>query len=187
MNWLSSGPFTVFDLETTGFSAVRDRIIEIGAVRVELDGSVSRFQTLVNPGVPIPPRLTALTGIDDAMVADAPKFKEAGFKFMDFARKSRLVAHNARFDLSFMQESLARCGMELIQGGAYDSIPIFRRAYPGLSSYSIEFLRSKFPVPDNFPGQPHRAAYDADVTFSLFTMAMNILCGDPRHAESAGN
>ena len=108
MNWLSSGPFTVFDLETTGFSAVRDRIIEIGAVRVELDGSVSRFQTLVNPGVPIPPRLTALTGIDDAMVADAPKFREAGFKFMDFARRSRLVAHNARFDLRFLRADQVR-------------------------------------------------------------------------------
>ena len=55
--------------------------------------------------------------------------------------------------------------------------------YPGLSSYSLEFLRSKFPVPDNFPGQPHRAAYDADVTFSLFSMAMNILCGNPSQNE----
>ena len=61
------------------------------------------------------------------------------------------------------------------------------RLRAGLSSYSLEFLRSKFPVPDNFPGQPHRAAYDADVTFSLFSMAMNILCGDPRQDESAGN
>jgi len=183
MNWQDSGPFTVFDLETTGLSPVRDRIIEIGAVRVELDGSVSRFQTLVNPGVPIHPRITAITGIDDDMVADAPRFREAGFKFMDFARKSRLVAHNARFDLSFMQESLARSGMELIQGGAYDSIPIFRRAYPGLSSYSLEFLRNTFPVPDNFPGQPHRAAYDADVTFWLFSMAMNILTAGDASAE----
>ena len=82
MNWHDSGPFTVFDLETTGLSPVRDRIIEIGAVRVEIDGSVSRFQTLVNPGVPIPPRLTALTGIDDDMVADAPRFREAGFRFI---------------------------------------------------------------------------------------------------------
>ena len=65
MNWYDSGPFTVFDLETPGLSPVRDRIIEIGAVRVELDGSVSRFQTLVNPGVPIHPRITAITGIDD--------------------------------------------------------------------------------------------------------------------------
>ena len=129
MNWLSSGPFTVFDLETTGFSAVRDRIIEIGAVRVELDGSVSRFQTLVNPGVPIPPRLTALTGIDDAMVADSPKFREAGFKFMDFARKSRLVAHNARFDEGCLKAAFGVYQMDYPDYVFHDTLSASRRYF----------------------------------------------------------
>lgn len=175
-NWLSAGPFTVFDLETTGMSPTRDRIIEIGAVRIELDGSVDRFETLVNPRVPIPARLTAVHGISDDMVSDAPDFTDAGYRFLDFIKGSKLVAHNARFDLAFLQESLARCGLPLVAGGAYDSIVVIRQAYPGRASYSLQALRAAFPLPNDFAGRPHRSAYDAECTFHLFRMSMDRLC-----------
>lgn len=181
MDWRLSGPFAFFDLETTGMSPTRDRILEIGAVRLDKDGSISRFSSLVNPRIPVPERITSVTGITNEMIADAPSFHDVGFKFLEFCRGCRMVAHNARFDLAFMQESLARHGMPLLPNGAYDSIPIIRRAYPGLSSYSMQSLMAQLPVCCQITddGSAHRAAYDAEALFVLFRMSMNILCGTP--------
>ena len=174
--WHSMGPFTVFDLETTGMSPVRDRIVEIGAVRVDRDGLLSRFETLVNPGIPIPYQVSRVHGINDDMVADAPKFTDAGYRFLEFARGSKLVAHNARFDLAFLQESLARTGLPVWKSGAYDSIVLIRKAYPGLSSYSLQFLRQALGLGEELDeARPHRAGYDAELTMEAFSMAMKTL------------
>lgn len=174
--WHRLGPFTVFDLETTGMSAVRDRIVEIGAVRVEIDGTLSRFETLVNPGIPIPYQVTRVHGIDDDMVADAPKFKDAAYEFLDFIRGSKLVAHNARFDLSFLQESLARTALPIWKHGVYDSITLIRTAYPGLPSYSLQSLRQSLGLGQEIDeSRPHRAGYDAEITMEAFGMAMRRL------------
>ena len=178
--WHAMGPFTVFDVETTGMSPVRDRIVEIGAVRVDRDGVRTHFETLVNPGMPIPCQVTRVHGIDDRMVADAPSFSDAAYRFLDFARGSKLVAHNARFDLSFLQESLARVGLPLWKTGAYDSIVLIRKAYPGLSSYSLQFLRQALGLGQEIDeARPHRAGYDAELTMEAFSMAMKTL-----HARS---
>jgi DNA polymerase III epsilon subunit family exonuclease len=171
--WHSQGPFTVFDLETTGCSHYRDRIVEIAAVRVELDGSLSRFASLVNPAVPIPPQASKVHGITDEMVRSAPKFSDVAYKFLDFAKGSKLVAHNARFDLSFLQEGLNRSGLPLWKGGAYDSIVLARKAYPGLSNYNLQFLRAHFGLDDE--GQAHRAAADAEWTMQIFALCMKRL------------
>lgn len=173
--WHKAGPFTIFDLETTGMSPSRDRIVEIGAIRIELDGTLTRFETLVNPSCPIPSRATAVHGITNDMVGAAPKFTQAAYMFLDFIKGSRLVAHNARFDLGFMQESLARTGLPIIQGGAYDSIHLIRKAYPGLPSYSLQALRGSLNLPDDFEGEAHRAAFDAELTMHAFSMAMKRL------------
>ena len=174
--WHKLGPFTVFDLETTGMSAVRDHIVEIGAVRVETDGTLSRFETLVNPGIPIPYQVIRVHGIDDDMVADAPSFKDAAYPFLDFIRGSKLVAHNARFDFSFLQESLARTALPIWKHGIYDSIVLIRRAYPGLSSYSLPALRESLCLGQDIDeARPHRAGYDAEITMEAFSMAMRRL------------
>ena len=174
--WHNLGPFTVFDLETTGMSAVRDRIVEIGAVRVETDGTLSRYETLVNPGIPIPWQVSRVHGIDDKMVAEAPRFKDAAYPFLDFIQGSKLVAHNARFDFSFLQESLARNALPTWKYGIYDSIILIRRAYPGLSSYSLQSLcRSLGLGQDLDEARPHRAGYDAELTMEAFGMAMRRL------------
>ena len=173
--WMKVGPFTVFDLETTGMSPTRDRILEIGAVRLDIDGTITRFETLVNPSMPIPHRSTQVHGITDDMVAEAPLFKDAAYPFLDFIRGSKLVAHNARFDLSFLQESLSRSGLPLVPGGVYDSIVLIRKAYPGLPSYSLQALRSSLHLPDDYPGTAHRAGFDAEMTMAAFSMAMRRL------------
>jgi DNA polymerase III subunit epsilon len=171
--WHSLGPFTVFDLETTGCSPHRDRIVEIAAVRAELDGSLSRFSTLVDPGVSIPPQATRVHNITNEMVKGSPLFHDAAYQFLDFAKGSKLVAHNARFDLSFLQESLFRSGLPLWKGGSYDSIVLTRKAYPGLPSYSLQSLRVQFDL--DAEGEAHRAAADAEWTMQIFAMAMKRL------------
>ena len=116
LKWHELGPFTVFDVETTGMSPVGDRIVELAALRVDTDGSEREFHTLINPGRPIPPGVISVHHITDDMVIDAPHFSTVGKMFLDFAAGSTLVAHNARFDLGFLQESLARCGLPLWAG-----------------------------------------------------------------------
>lgn len=174
--WHAAGPFTVFDIETTGMSPSRDRIVEIAAVRVDLDGAFSRFSTLVNPGIPIPPGAINIHGITNEMVASAPNFTNAAYGFLDFIRDSKIVAHNARFDLGFMQESLARTGLPLIPGGVYDSIVLIRKAFPGLPSYSLASLCNTLELVSENGGQAHRSAYDAEMTMMAFSMAMRKLC-----------
>lgn len=100
--------FVVVDLETTGGSPQTNGITEIGAVRVRGGEVLGEFQTLVNPGTPIPPFIALLTGIDDAMVARAPRIEQALPAFLEFARGSVLVAHNAGFDVGFLKANAAR-------------------------------------------------------------------------------
>jgi hypothetical protein len=98
---LCEAEFVVLDLETTGAKAPPSRITEIGAYKVRGGELTDSFHTLVNPEIPIPPFIVGLTGIDDAMVAGAPKFAEIADDFLNFIGDSVLVAHNARFDLGF--------------------------------------------------------------------------------------
>lgn len=174
--WHEFGPFTVFDVETTGMSPVRDRIVEVAAVRIDLNGEITRFQSLVNPGCRIPPQVSCVHLITDEMVADAPKFHEVGYQFLDMARDSTLVAHNARFDLGFLQESLARSGLQLWKGKTLDSIRLMKQAYGGLPSYSLQNLRRTFQLDDNFEAmQAHRAAADAEWTLQILQIAFTAL------------
>ena len=170
--WFELGPFTVFDLETTGMSPAKDRIVEIAAVRVECDGTQSRFQTLVNPERPIPPRVSAVHNIRDEDVADAPVFAVAGKNFLRFIAASTIVAHNARFDLGFFQESLNRCFLPLWAGKTMDSIKIIKSAFPGLPSYKLQYLRVHFGLGTGFDGPAHRAFADVEWTLEIFSMAL---------------
>lgn len=170
------GPFTVFDLETTGMSAVNDRIVEIGALRVDLDGSISRFTQLVNPNRKIPYSATQIHRITDDMVSDAPHFREIGFEFLKFAKNSTLVAHNARFDLAFLQESLSRNGLPVWQGKTLDSLTLIRKSHQGLSSYKLQFLREVFGLADHdVNNQAHRAMADVEWTHQILKIALERL------------
>jgi len=102
--------FCVVDLETTGGSPAADAITEIGAVKLRGGECLGTFQTLINPGVAIPPSITYLTGITESMVLPAPRIERVLPSFLEFARDSVLVGHNVRFDISFLDAAFARHG-----------------------------------------------------------------------------
>ena len=174
--WEEFGPFTIFDVETTGMSPTRNRIVEIAAVRVERDGALSRYQSLVNPGCIIPPSVICVHHVTNEMVADAPTFTQVGYDFLDFARGSILVAHNARFDLSFLQESLARTGLPLWKGKTLDTLQLVRATFRNLPSYSLQNLRSTFHLEDTMDDMvAHRAGADVEWTRLLLAHTLSEL------------
>ncbi len=170
------GPFTVFDVETTGMSCCRDRIVELSALRVEVTGEIDRFSTLIDPGCHISGRVSAVHHITDSMVCGAPRFQDIGLKFLDFCRGSTLVAHNARFDLGFLQESLARHGLPLWQGKTLDTLKMVKMTHPGLPSYSLQNLRRTLQLTDEFENmQAHRASADVEWTRELLQIILEKL------------
>ncbi len=172
--WQSHGPFTVFDVETTGMSPQQDRIVEIAALRHETDGTVRSFHSLVNPERPIPYAAVSVHKITDAMVAGAPPFSKVAQDFLSFADGSILVAHHAEFDLAFLQEGLLRDGLPLWSGRTLDSIGVIKKVFPGLPSYSLGNLSAFFGFAFR-DGVSHRALNDVEVTSSLFGMALDKL------------
>lgn len=109
---LAETTFVVVDLETTGGSPATSAITEIGAVKVRGGVELGEFQTLVDPGSPIPAFISVLTGITDQMVADAPRIGQVLPAFLEFARGAVVVAHNARFDVGFLRAACEEEGLE---------------------------------------------------------------------------
>lgn len=184
MNWYEYGPFTIFDVETTGMHPVRHRIVELAAVRIDRDGSLTRFQTLINPRCAIPAGVIAVHHITDDMVAGAPAFHEISPRFMELARESTLVAHNARFDLGFLQESLARCGQECWKGKTLDLLRLIRSTHKGLPSYSLQNLRRIFQLEDPFEEMAaHRAAADVEWELQVLEIAFKAMMRESNSPE----
>ncbi len=186
MNWYENGPFTVFDVETTGRSPVYDRIVEIAALRIEKDGTESRFSTLINPGRRIPYSSSRIHHITDDMVISSPRFEDIAQDFMAFISGSILVAHNARFDLSFLQESLARCGMMIWEGDTMDTLRLARSVFPGLGSYKLQELRITLDL-GYHSGIAHRAGGDVEWTAVLLKKALTVLIEAKNKGNKNGN
>lgn len=124
---LSEVTFVVVDLETTGGSPQDDAITEIGAVKLRGGECLGTFATLVNPGRPIPPAITVLTGITQSMVLPAPRIEQVLPSFLDFARGCVIVGHNIRFDLAFLQAALRRAGEPRLDAPSVDTCGLARR------------------------------------------------------------
>lgn len=163
--------FVVFDLETTGFSPVRNRIIEVGAVKVE-NGKISeRFSTFVNPKVPIPPRITEVTSIDDSMVAEAPEIESVLPEFLEFCEGCVLVAHNAGFDYSFICRKGKEQGID-VNFTVVDTVGIARVLFPHLARYTLDNVAKTMKISlENH----HRAVEDAEATAEIFEKMIRIL------------
>ena len=156
--------YVVFDIETTGFSNIQDRIIEIGAVKVQKGEIIDTYSTFVNPEIPIPFEITNLTSITDEMVMDAPSIEVIMPAFLEFVGDAVLVAHNAGFDVGFIEENCKRLG--LTGGFAYvDTVALARVLLPTLAKYKLNVVAKALNISlENH----HRAVDDAKATAEIF-------------------
>ncbi len=165
------GSYVVFDLETTGFSPTDNRIIEIGAVKVENGTITERFSTFVNPEVPIPFRIEELTGINDNMVLSAPKIEEVLPEFLSFCDGCVMTAHNASFDMSFIEENAGRLGLGR-EFTSVDTVELARFLLPHLHNAKLDTVAKALGVSlENH----HRAVDDAGCTAEIFLKFLAML------------
>lgn len=158
------GTFICFDIETTGLSATRDKITEIGAVKVENGVITDTFSTFANPEMPIPQKITQLTGITDDMVKDAPSQSEAVGAFLEFAGDNVLVAHNAPFDTSFIAKACEDMGREY-NYTSIDTVAISRAILTDIKNCKLDTV-AKFLRLGDF--NHHRATDDAEMLARIF-------------------
>lgn len=164
-------PYVVFDIETTGFSPINNRIIEIGAVRVENGIITDKFSTFVNPDVPIPFRIEKLTGINDSMVLPAPKIDQVLPDFLKFCQGAALVAHNASFDISFISRNAEILGLAF-QPTVLDTVALARILLPQISRYKLDTVAKALNISlENH----HRAVDDAGATAEIFVEFIKML------------
>ncbi len=163
--------YVVFDIETTGFSAEHDRIIEIGAVRVEEGQITDRFSAFVNPQIPIPFEIEKLTGISDDMVLEEPLVEEVLPRFLEFCRGAVLVAHNADFDMSFIRKNAERQGL-VCDFTVADTVGLARILLPQLNRYKLDAVAKALNISlENH----HRAVDDAGCTAEIFLKFLEML------------
>ncbi|HEX8967649.1 MAG TPA: 3'-5' exonuclease, partial [Chloroflexota bacterium] len=156
-------PFVVVDLETTGGSAVFDRVMEVAAIRVQNGVVQDRVERLVEPGMPIPAFVTRITGINAALVRGQPTFDSLLPELRRLFEGAVIVAHNASFDCNFLANAFTRAGLAW-EGQRLCTLRLARRLVPGLHSYRLDslcaFLGFTFV-------QRHRAGPDAEATLHL--------------------
>ncbi|MCH9609904.1 MAG: 3'-5' exonuclease DinG [Chlamydiales bacterium] len=160
-----------YDTETTGVRSAEDRIIEIAAFDSDRK---KEFSMLVNPGIPIPPDATAIHGITDEMVKEAPSFKEVGEAFITFCgEEGVLIAHNNdNFDRHFLTNEAARHGFTFPEWEMVDSLKWARKYRPDLPKHSLQFLRQIYGVAEN---RAHRALDDVKVLHEVFSQMIDDL------------
>ncbi len=158
--------YVVVDVETTGGSASFHRVTEVGAVKIQNGEVIAEFQTLINPGRSIPSFITGITGISDAMVADAPTFSEIADPFLEFMEGSIFVAHNVKFDYGFIQREFAKSGIEFVRAHLCTCAGM-RKTHPGLKSYGLKNLSEHFQIKLS---QHHRALSDARAAAELLIL-----------------
>ncbi|HCA04361.1 MAG TPA: PolC-type DNA polymerase III, partial [Ruminococcaceae bacterium] len=174
------GTFICFDIETTGLSPLKDKITEIGAVKVVNGEITDIFSTFANPEMPIPQKITELTGINDEMVKDAPSQSEAVTAFLDFAGDNILVAHNAPFDTSFIRRACQNMNREY-NYTSIDTVAIARAILPDIKNVKLDTVANYLRL-GKF--NHHRATDDAEILAKIFICLCSRLKDDYKITNS---
>ena len=165
--------FVVFDLETTGAKAPPCRITEIGAFRVDRGVITEKFHTLVNPEMPIPAFITSLTGISDDMVRNAPLFEDVVENLLDFLDDSVLVAHNAPFDMKFLNHEISRVyGEYRLANPCLCTVQLSRKLLPEIENHKLKTVAEHYSIS---LVNHHRAGDDAKATAEIFVNFLDLL------------
>lgn len=158
---LATGTYVVFDVETTGLSAVYDTIIELAAVKIHQGEIVDRFESFANPHHPLSQTTTDLTGITDEMVQNAPEVEEVLTDFRNWMADDILVAHNASFDMGFLNQGFKKLGFDKAANAVIDTLELARFLFPHLKNHRLNTLCKHLDIELT---QHHRAIYDAEAT-----------------------
>ncbi len=164
---LLESTFVVFDTETTGFYAGSDQLIEIGAVKIKNGQIIDRFDELINPLRPIPAKITELTFITDEMVKDKDIEENVVQRFLEWAKDLPMVAHNAKFDISFIKAACTKYNLPEFQATVLDTMSMARMLHPEWPNHKLQTLTKKLDIPWD-EEKHHRADYDAEGTALAF-------------------
>ena len=168
-DWLAAvydtAVFAAFDTETTGLDPGTGRIVEIGAVKFDRRGPIARFNMLMNPEMPMPEEAGKVNGITDAMLKDKPLIADVFPDFFAFIGNAVLVAHNAPFDVNYINAELKRADKPPLTNKVVDTRIFAKEVYPGLSSYALQDLAVQLGITAL---EAHRAEDDARVCMELF-------------------
>ena len=156
--------YVIFDVETTGLSAIYDKVIELSAVKIVKGNVVAEFEQFIDPGFHLSETTTKLTSITDSMVQGSKTEEEVFKEFREFYGEAILVGHNVTFDLGFMNTGYTRHGMPKIDNPVIDTLTLARFLYPDLRSYRLNTLAKKFGV---VLEHHHRAIFDSETTGKL--------------------
>ncbi|MCT4618655.1 MAG: PolC-type DNA polymerase III [Marinisporobacter sp.] len=163
--------YVVFDIETTGLSSKNDKITEIGAVKISNNEIIDRFNILINPEMPIPPKIVELTGITDEMVKNEPTITEVLPEFLAFIEDFPVVAHNANFDTSFIKYNCTQMGLSF-NNPIIDTLRLSKILLPKLKRYKLNVVAKELDVKlENH----HRAVDDAEATANIFIKFLEML------------
>ena len=171
-SFLGGEVFTAFDTETTGLSSKYEKIIEIGAVKFDKNGIIDTYSVLINPEKEISSNITSITGITNKMVSGCKTFSEIAPGFLNFINETKLVAHNAKFDIGFVNAELEKTPYNNLRKGqcnAVDTVKVAQKIFPGLPYYKLQYLASHFNI---MVDAAHRAYDDARVCMELFVLCM---------------
>ena len=171
-SYLGGEVFTAFDTETTGLSSKYEKIIEIGAVKFDKNGIIDTYSVLINPEKVISSNITSITGITNQMVCNCPTFSEITPSFLNFINETKLVAHNAKFDISFVNAELEKTpynNLRKSQCNAVDTVKVSQKVFPALPCYKLQELAKHFNIKVD---AAHRAYDDARVCMELFLICM---------------
>ncbi|NLL44684.1 MAG: PolC-type DNA polymerase III [Mollicutes bacterium] len=165
---LLDNTYVVFDVETTGFNAGGgDQIIEVGAVKLFNGEIIDTFSELINPGRPLEKRITELTGITDEMLKDKPTEKEVIKRFIEWVGNSPMVAHNAKFDVSFLEMAYQKYNLGTFKNTVIDTLELARTLDTNFNRHSLSAIVKRYDVPFDEESH-HRADYDAKATALVF-------------------
>ena len=173
-DWLAAvydtAVFVAFDTETTGLDPASGRIVEIGAVKFDRRGIIARYNALINPEMPMPEEAGKVNGITDAMLKDKPVIAAVFPDFFDFIGAGILVAHNAPFDINYVNAELKRLEKPPLTNKVIDTRIFAKEVYTGLSSYALQDLAVQLGITAL---EAHRAEDDARVCMELFEKILN--------------